>query len=75
MATCWCPPETKYGRQGPSTAVGQPPWGAPVRQGRPLIGCNPKVDPKGKPIGWGDIERDRLFGPQGWCNADKPQQL
>ncbi|GLC75556.1 hypothetical protein PLESTF_001656500 [Pleodorina starrii] len=70
IAMCYCPPETKYGRREapPGSAPGTPPQ----QQGRPLFMCTPGTDEQGRKVEWGGTPFADMFGPEGWCNADKP---
>jgi hypothetical protein len=37
--------------------------------------CKPKTDSKGNKLTWGNVEYDKLYGPQGWCAAETPNEL
>ena len=70
--SCYCPPETKYGRI--PAPMGSPPGTPPQKVGRPMgLHCQPSTDEFGNSTGSkGDVTYKDLFGPDGWCNADKP---
>ncbi|GIL69673.1 hypothetical protein Vretifemale_506 [Volvox reticuliferus] len=70
VAMCYCPPGTKYGRieAPPGAALGTPP----LQQGRPLFMCTPGTDEAGRKVEWGGTPYQDIFGPEGWCNAEKP---
>jgi hypothetical protein len=66
---CFCPSWTAYGRK---TAKDQRK--DPEQYGRPMgLNCQPSSDHEGKPTGIGSISYDSLFGPQGWCQSEKPE--
>ncbi|KAG2432503.1 hypothetical protein HXX76_008848 [Chlamydomonas incerta] len=70
VAMCYCPADTKYGhREAPP---GAKPGAPPEQRGRPLFMCNPNTDADGKKLWWGGTPYNDIFGPEGWCNADKP---
>ncbi|KAG2437024.1 hypothetical protein HYH02_011455 [Chlamydomonas schloesseri] len=75
LAMCYCPPGTKYGRQ--PAPPGSPPGTPPVKVGRPMgDSCKPNRDPAlkdGPRTEWGGVDPDSLFGPEGWCNAERPR--
>ncbi|GFR49988.1 hypothetical protein Agub_g12134 [Astrephomene gubernaculifera] len=70
IAMCYCPPDTKYGRKEapPGSPLGSPP----LQAGRPLFMCTPGTDSEGRKVEWGGTPFPDMFGPAGWCNADKP---
>ncbi|KAG2488357.1 hypothetical protein HYH03_013047 [Edaphochlamys debaryana] len=80
-ASCWCPPDTKYGRK--PAPPESPPWVRYSVPGRPLMesckpGRVPANDSKDAPLvatDWGnkEIALEDLTGPKGWCNADEEQ--
>ena len=35
--------------------------------------CQPGQMPDGRKTAWGTISNEDLFGPQGWCTAEKPK--
>lgn len=71
VAACYCPSHTKYGRI-PSAV--DAPLGSPPRQwGRPLSQwCQPNKTEDGQDSVWGTVDPELLWGPEGWCNADRP---
>jgi hypothetical protein len=34
--------------------------------------CKPTHDKQGRATGWGHKSYEQLYGPEGWCMADKP---
>ncbi|GFR49029.1 hypothetical protein Agub_g11051, partial [Astrephomene gubernaculifera] len=69
-ARCFC--DGKYRRVNPPP--GSPPGTpAPVR-GRPLPNhvCQVSDDGKGNKLEWGQVPWQQIYGPDGWCNSDKP---
>ncbi|KAG2432501.1 hypothetical protein HXX76_008846 [Chlamydomonas incerta] len=71
VAMCYCPADTKYGhREAPP---GAKPGAPPEQRGRPLFMCTPGTDKDGKKVEWGGTPYEDIFGPEGWCNADKPK--
>ncbi|KAL4452535.1 hypothetical protein ABPG75_008197 [Micractinium tetrahymenae] len=66
LATCWCPRNTTYGRI--PAPIEAPQGSPPVREGRMMGGwCQPNI------TGWGTVDPDLLFGPEGWCTAQEPK--
>ncbi|KXZ50749.1 hypothetical protein GPECTOR_15g434 [Gonium pectorale] len=70
IAMCYCPPDTKFGRK--EAPAGSAPGTPPLQPGRPLFMCTPGTDKDGKKVEWGGTPYADMFGPEGWCNADKP---
>ena len=72
-AQCFCPSHTKFGRV-PADA-GAPPGAPPKRYGRPMgLWCQPNKTEDGQDTAWGSVDPSQLWGPEGWCNAERPQQ-
>jgi len=68
---CYCPPDTKYGRQ--PAPPGSPPGTPPIKQGRPLYNCHPNSDGAGKKVPWGAVPYEDLYDKEkGWCWVDTP---
>ncbi|KAL4427668.1 hypothetical protein ABPG75_001757 [Micractinium tetrahymenae] len=72
IAACFCPSNTTHGRiPAPEDA---PQGSPPVRVGRPMnAACQPNKLPDGTPTRWGWVDPEKLFGPDGWCMAEKPK--
>ncbi|GIL93384.1 hypothetical protein Vretimale_17471 [Volvox reticuliferus] len=73
-ASCWCPPNTTYGRKPPPP--GSPPWVRYSERGRVILEpCKPGQvrDKKGvrRKNDWGqpDLSIEDLLGEKGWCNV------
>lgn len=69
---CYCPSNTTYGRipRRPEDPQGFPP----ARVGRTMdLWCQPNKMPDGTDTAWGSVTPDDLFGPEGWCTAEKPK--
>ncbi|GFR45050.1 hypothetical protein Agub_g6421 [Astrephomene gubernaculifera] len=78
--SCWCPPNTTYGRKPPPP--GSPPWVRYSQRGRVILeACKPGKVPnkEGKIVtnDWGQkgLSLDDLIGPKGWCNAKSPNEV
>ncbi|KAL4447245.1 hypothetical protein ABPG77_007278 [Micractinium sp. CCAP 211/92] len=71
-AGCYCPSNTTYGRI--PAPVDAPLDAPPVRQGRPMFEyCQPNKLPNGTETVWGVVDPQELFGPEGWCTAERPK--
>jgi hypothetical protein len=35
--------------------------------------CQPNTTPDGQKTAWGTVAPEDLFGPEGWCMAEKPK--
>ncbi|KAK9805381.1 hypothetical protein WJX73_008851 [Symbiochloris irregularis] len=70
-ATCYC-----NGTMGRISApAGSPPGTPPLQEGRPMIldRCQPNTDDAGQPVSHGRLDPELLYGPEGWCEAKKPE--
>ncbi|KAL4452533.1 hypothetical protein ABPG75_008195 [Micractinium tetrahymenae] len=72
VAACWCPANTTYGRI--PAPIDAPPGAPPTRRGRPLPQyCQPNSTADGTQTGWGFVDYQDVFGPEGWCMAARPR--
>ncbi|KAK9805384.1 hypothetical protein WJX73_009679 [Symbiochloris irregularis] len=72
IAACYC-----NGTRGHIPAAPGSPAGAlPIQQGRPMIldQCQPNRDDAGEPVEHGRLAPELIFGPDGWCEAEEPEQ-
>jgi hypothetical protein len=70
-AACWCDGKFKRIPAPEGSPYGTPP----VQRGRPLAeACKPSSNAAGRAVNWGGVKYEKLYGPAGWCVADKPEQ-
>eukprot|EP00798_Chlamydomonas_sp_ICE-L_P001797 gene1797-33217_t len=75
IAMCWCDGSNKnlsYTHAPP----GSPPGTPPIRKGRPLTEYCSKVThtKDGKKTDWGNVPYEKLYGPNGWCEAERGER-
>lgn len=69
IAFCFCDGKYKHIPAPPGSPYGT----KPIQPGRTLGDhCKPKQTKDGKLTYWGGTDYARLYGPNGWCEADKP---
>ncbi|KAL4427652.1 hypothetical protein ABPG75_001741 [Micractinium tetrahymenae] len=71
VARCYCNSTFAHGRIPPEPSA--PPGMPPQRHGRLLPhNCRRNTGWGGQKSEFGTVDYDKLYGPEGWCQADQP---
>ncbi len=71
-SACFCDGAYKRIPAPPGSPYGTPP----LQRGRPLAeACKPSTNAHNVPVLWGGLPYEKLYGPKGWCTAEKPEHM